>query len=155
MSKTISDTCWIYAGPVGRYGYPRVLGHDSTGLRPLPQRVLYEDQFGEIPQGLELDHLCRNPTCVNPDHLEPVTHAENMRRALPYKKNLKKHGTFNRSKTHCRNGHPYTPENTYTSPRTYKRKHRVSTGMVRWCRKCKLNQAKQYQRRKAEGYATV
>jgi hypothetical protein len=41
---------------------------------------MYEQHFGSIPENLELDHLCRNPACVRPDHLEPVTHLENLRR---------------------------------------------------------------------------
>lgn len=59
--------------------------------------VAYELVRGPIPHGLELDHLCRNKGCVNPFHLEAVTHQENMRRALV--------------KTHCSKGHARTPEN--------------------------------------------
>ncbi|WP_369010576.1 HNH endonuclease signature motif containing protein, partial [Bacillus cereus] len=47
-------------------------------------RYVYENLSGPIPEGMELDHLCRNPPCVNPDHLDPVTHEENMRRAAEY-----------------------------------------------------------------------
>ena len=63
-------------------------------------RQSYVFVVGEIPDGLELDHLCRNPPCCNPEHLEPVTHAENMAR-------------YARTNTHCGNGHEWTEENTY------------------------------------------
>lgn len=69
----------------------------------------YEQENGPIPAGLEIDHLCRVPTCVRPSHLEAVTHAENMRR-------------MGEAVTRCRaKGHPYTPENTYRSPRGERR----------------------------------
>lgn len=63
-------------------------------------RFAYEFLVGPIPDGLELDHLCRVRLCVNPAHLEPVTHAENNKRA----------GV---AKTHCKWGHPYNEANTY------------------------------------------
>jgi len=61
-------------------------------------RWAYETCVGSINDGLQIDHLCRVRECVNPDHLQPVTHAENMRRAR---------------RTHCRRGHELTPENVY------------------------------------------
>lgn len=64
--------------------------------------------IAEIPNGLELDHLCRNRACVNPYHLDPVSHAENMRRGVA--------GLKQREKTHCPVGHEYTAENTYIHP---------------------------------------
>jgi hypothetical protein len=69
--------CWIWTGTTDRHGYGRVRPDGrSTGAH----RWSYEATVGPIPEGLELDHLCNNPPCVNPAHLEPVTHAENMRR---------------------------------------------------------------------------
>lgn len=65
--------CWIWQGYVNENGYP------SSGSG-WAHRELYEMLSGSIPPGLELDHLCRVRCCVNPDHLEPVTHAENLRR---------------------------------------------------------------------------
>lgn len=71
-------TCWLWtaASTQGR-GIFRV-GHERRTR--LAHRVAYEMIAGPIPEGMELDHLCRVPLCVNPDHLEPVTHEENMRR---------------------------------------------------------------------------
>jgi hypothetical protein len=79
-------------------------------------RWAYETLVGPIPDGLVIDHLCRVRNCVNPDHLEPVTHRENIRRGEA--------GAWNRVKTHCPQGHEYTPENTRYS------------GTTRNCREC-------------------
>jgi hypothetical protein len=65
------------------------------------------DNGRQVPVGLELDHLCRNPSCVNPDHLEPVPHVENLRRSP-----LTLAGR-NIRKTHCPSEHPYDEKNTY------------------------------------------
>lgn len=71
------DDCWIWTGYHNATGYP----YSSLDGRDQPAyRVVYQMVVGPIPEGLELDHLCNVPSCVNPDHLEPVTHAENMRR---------------------------------------------------------------------------
>lgn len=103
--------CWEWLAAKNRRGYGQIgLGSRSLGLG-MAHRVAWELLVGPIPSGMELDHLCRNPSCVNPDHLEPVTHAENMRRA-PYDAPQSK-----RMKTHCPLGHPYSGENLYRSPR--------------------------------------
>lgn len=94
--------CWLWGGTTSNgYGQLRREGHII-----MAHRFSYQLVVGPIPEGLELDHLCRNPPCVNPAHLEPVTHGENMRRAMPR----------NRGKTHCLSGHPYSEDNTYTYP---------------------------------------
>ena len=90
-----SGHCWIWAGGYGGNGYGCV---NSGGRSVAAHRVAYEQLVDAIPAGLELDHLCRNPACVNPAHLEPVTHAENMRRQT-------RTPTPRARATSCRRGH--------------------------------------------------
>lgn len=70
--------CWLWTGNrIDRHGYGRfALGRPSQ----LAHRVSYELYVGPVPAGYDLDHLCRNPRCINPSHLEPVPHVENIRR---------------------------------------------------------------------------
>jgi hypothetical protein len=76
--------CWHWLGYVGADGYPRCkpAGENRTSVA---HRVFYEHHVGPIPAGLHLDHLCRVRACVNPKHMEPVTHAENNRRGAATK----------------------------------------------------------------------
>lgn len=101
--------CWIWIGRIGPNGYG-IFSADGQGRRGKPavvaHRMVWGELVGDIADGLELDHLCRNRPCVNPDHLEPVTRTENVRRGMA--------GAIKRAKTHCAQGHQYTPENTYT-----------------------------------------
>lgn len=122
-----ADTgCWVWSGcatkpgPDG-YGLIRIGG--KLGKTLLTHRVAYELLVGPIPEGLDLDHLCRVRRCCNPEHLEPVTRAENCRRGAL-------HGTYGRAeraKTHCPQGHPYSGDNV-----TY----RPSKPNARHCRTC-------------------
>jgi hypothetical protein len=74
--------CWNFAGAeTGNYG--RFYDGTKCGYA---HRFAYRHFIGEIPEGMELDHLCRNKRCCNPNHLEPVTHQENVRRGIPFKK---------------------------------------------------------------------
>ena len=107
IDKNNPNGCWVWTGAKARGGY----GHINIGGKfPSAHRVVYEMIKGEIPEGLLLDHLCRNPSCVNPDHLEPVTHKENLKRGIGI-------SSQNSKKTHCPQGHEYTEENTYVSKR--------------------------------------
>lgn len=90
--------CWEWTACTDRNGYGRV---GWLGSVRYAHRVVYELIVGEIPDGLELDHVCRVRGCVNPDHLEPVTRAENVRRGDRFA-----YGSHERSRTHCPHGHP-------------------------------------------------
>lgn len=88
-------------------------GYAYIGLRThhkmLAHRAAYELKFGPIPDGHVIDHLCRVRACVNPDHLEPVSNAENLRRGRGFRlRNGMDHA--------CIHGHAYTDENTYINP---------------------------------------
>jgi hypothetical protein len=101
-----SGACWLWIGGKTE-GYGRFCLH--RGVERFVHRLMYEWTFGSIPEGMQLDHLCRNRACCNPAHLEPVTRRENiLRGASPHAKNARK--------THCVNGHEFTPENTYEPP---------------------------------------
>jgi hypothetical protein len=104
-----TETCWLWRGQVNNKGYGLFWLNGSKRAAHVVSFLLHG---GHIPDGLELDHLCRVTLCVRPDHLEPVTHAENQRR-------------MGLARTQCIHGHPYTPENTY----------RGSNGRRR-CREC-------------------
>lgn len=77
LSKTVkTDSCWFYTGTnTSGYGTMVIDGRQQT-----VHRYMYASVHGEIPKGLELDHLCRVKHCINPDHLQAVTHLENVRR---------------------------------------------------------------------------
>lgn len=81
VSPEPNTGCWLWLSSlsVDGYGYTRLRGQGRKHKRA--HRVVYEWFKGPIPEGLQLDHLCRVRSCVNPDHLEPVTHKENMRRS--------------------------------------------------------------------------
>lgn len=94
--------CWLWTGTVSRKGYGH---HGWEGATRITHRIAYQLVVGPIPEGLELDHLCRNRACCNPDHLEAVTHAINALRGISA-------NAINARKTHCLRGHEFTPENT-------------------------------------------
>jgi len=100
-------------------------------------RVIYELTRGAIEPGKELDHLCRNRACINPDHMDPVRQAENNRRS-------NSRSAQHARQTHCLRGHEFTPENTYTRSRGHKTE--------RFCRACsRMRDAGRYRRTKKGG----
>lgn len=111
--------CWLWTGTQGSNGYGNF--QDRTQKRGPAHRWAYEFAVGPIAEGLVLDHLCRNPACVRPDHLEPVTYKENSRRGLST--GIRVHIT------HCPQGHPYAGDNLIVAMR--------KTGPARVCRQCK------------------
>lgn len=103
----------------------------ANGRKVLAHRWAYERAFGPLPGGLDLDHLCRNPACVNVEHLEAVSHRENVIRGIGPSAAAAR-------RTGCPQGHPYDEENTYVTP-----------GGVRHCRECNRVKCREaYQKRK-------
>ncbi|QCX81109.1 hypothetical protein C9F11_37630 [Streptomyces sp. YIM 121038] len=103
--------CWIWTGYRMPFGHGQVKRGSGLG-GALVHRVVYEHAVGEVPAGLELDHLCRVPACCNPKHLEPVTHAENVRRGIAVQRRRETAA----AKTHCPSGHPYSGANLRITP---------------------------------------
>jgi hypothetical protein len=103
--------CWEWQGGFrAGTGYGRIsVGSRADGTRrDLSAHVAAYLEFkGEIPEGMEIDHLCRNRACCNPDHLEAVPHKVNLRRAPTQP------STANATKTHCKRGHEYNEQNTW------------------------------------------
>jgi hypothetical protein len=95
-------TCWLWLLAPNGDGYGTVT---IRGVQVRAHRLSYLHARGPIPPGLVLDHLCRVRNCVNPDHLEPVTNAQNLIRGInPF--------AINRRRTHCKHGHEFTEANT-------------------------------------------
>ena len=129
MKVDITPGCWLWTGgTTGAKTYGRF--YVGPGNATVAHRFAYELLVGPIPGGLQLDHLCRVPACVNPAHLEPVTNAENQRRGFGPP------GLHFRA-THCKRGHEFTPENTYRRP---------SKADVRECLTCLRERNARYER---------
>ena len=108
--------CWEWTGYIERHGYGRWCGKVQGRMQRIyVHRLAWETLRGPIPEGLQIDHLCRNRLCFNPEHLEPVTQSVNVRRSLEFRDGV----------AHCRNGHEKTPDNTF-----------VSSDGSRRCRQC-------------------
>jgi hypothetical protein len=92
--------CWVWNGGVTNSGYGKATVNYKTVLM---HRYMYEATYGPIEEGLQLDHLCRNKLCINPEHLEPVTAKVNMERHYV-------------NQTHCLRDHPLSGSNLYVTP---------------------------------------
>jgi len=128
-----SGDCWEWTASKHKDGYGLFRPHSNETMTRAHQ-FAWTTLVGPVPEGLELDHLCRNPACVNPDHLEPVTHRENMRRTSATTVWVKKAA---RERTHCPQNHEYSGDNV------------IMDGGYRKCRTCvNKRQNEYYQRRK-------
>lgn len=127
------DSCWAWLGTPRRNGYGQINdGHRQVYVH----RFAYELLAGPIPDGLTIDHLCRNKLCVNPAHMEPVTNAENIRRMIPHR---------NTQRTHCSQGHALDGDNAVP-------KHPGQWG--RQCRVCGDRRTREYRARKRQASTT-
>ena len=115
--------CWYYTGSKNENGYGRFHIRKQEQIRS--HRFAYLIYRGPIPEGLTIDHLCRNRACVNPNHLEAVPWLDNIRRGY----------NPSRDKTKCPRGHDYNSVNTYR------------WGGRRMCRECRRVQKLEFRRR--------
>jgi hypothetical protein len=113
--------CWNWNASTDHGGYGQFW---ADGRLHIAHRWSFEHFQDKIPSGLDVDHLCRNRACVNPAHLEPVTRSVNLRRGV----------SAQASKTHCKYGHEFTPENT----------KRLPASGYRMCRRCIRERARRY-----------
>ncbi|CAB4896247.1 unannotated protein [freshwater metagenome] len=128
--------CWVWQGATKPTGYGQVR---FEGRTLQAHRAVFVDTHGEIPQGLELDHLCHVRSCCNPAHLEPVRHDENLRRRIrPFAPRA--------PKTHCPQGHPYSGANLYRSAGDPRKQQ---------CRTCHKAAMRRYRARLAEKVAAA
>ena len=125
-----TDTCWIWTANKNRKGYGRFL---LKGRLVVPHRYSYELLKGQIPDGMQIDHLCRNTLCVNPEHLEAVEGIVNIRRGRVLRK----------PQNTCKRGHPLSGDNLY-----------IGTGNRRVCKEChRMKSGESQQRRIANFYS--
>lgn len=121
--------CWVWTGNLTTEGYGSIrVGSRTDGTRRMrhAHRVAYEAKYGDFPSNMDPDHLCRVRACCNPEHIQPVSHSENVRRGSSPAALKRRFASM----TSCKRGHEYTAENTYlyVSQRGYTHRR---------CRACK------------------
>lgn len=120
-----TESCWLWKGSQNSSGYGQHGSHKRPGAETLAHRKLYAMNYGPIPKGLQIDHLCREKLCVNPEHLEAVPPKLNLMRAP------NQVTTLNARKTHCIHGHKFDKLNT-----------RIHKSGKRECIQCKKERKK-------------
>lgn len=116
---TYDHGCWTWIGALDRNGYGRVSRKRDKGTQ-LVHRIVYQALVRQLARHEVIDHLCRNPACCNPMHMEPVSMRENVER-----------GASKADHPTCKQGHSYTPENTAITKGAPGKRKRV-------CRTCKM-----------------
>lgn len=139
VNKLPNDGCWEWTGYLNKTGYGR-LSQWKDGKRA--HRFSYQYHFGNLDPNLTIDHICRNRKCVNPKHLEQVTMKVNTLRGNTF-------AAKNAGKTHCKHGHPFSPDNTIIRKGIYGRDCKI-------CQKIRLKKAylRKLQLRKLKQTAT-
>jgi hypothetical protein len=131
------DACWMWRGARNRDGYGNV---KVAGATVGAHRVAYLLAYGHLEPGRELHHICGNRACVRPDHLQEVTDREHIYLSP------NNPAYANAMSTHCHNGHPFTPANTYRLPGDGPR------ARIRGCRACNVQANARYRARKKAGH---
>mgnify|MGYP001575286960 CR=1 FL=1 len=134
VNKQEPNDCWQWLGQIGNHGYGVIFESRKECENPnkrvrLAHQVSYTLLKGQIPEGLPIDHLCRNRVCVNPAHMEVVTLAENVLRGESLNARRAR-------QTHCIHGHLLSGSNLY-----------IKQG-YRQCRKCHVIETRRYRQRK-------
>lgn len=129
--------CWLWTDALNTNGYG-VVWDPAKQKQSKAHRVAYEELVGAIPDELPIDHLCRNRACINPEHLQPVTLGENVRRGVsPPAQRARQ--------THCKNGHELSGYNLRVDPKTG----------YRQCSICVRERAKKWKEKNPEAYAAL
>ena len=145
------DACWPWGGVIGKCGYGEIYVNGGSPVLQKAHRFAYALLIGPIPEGAEVDHTCHTkdcPTpdstdihrrCVNPRHLEAVSHSVNVLRSTSPEAT---HAYMLRTFTHCPSGHEYTPENIRWEL------HKKNGALGRHCRECNRIRAREWRARR-------
>ena len=130
ISVTAGGQCWVWTGHCDRNGYGMALPDNTGRRRAVAHRVAWQLSRTDIPDGLYVCHRCDHPPCVNPAHLFLGTQSDNLRDMAAKGRGF----GWKSAVTHCPQGHPYTPANTYV--------HHGKRGQQRMCRTCQAARSK-------------